>query len=256
MMLKSVARHWVTTDKTHLDRMSALVRRIDEPQRGLNAGNRARLRQLADPQKELELLGLPQLLMAEAQRAKLPYRAALLAQTAVAIEILLMAPVRLGNLVNLDLEQHLIRPGRKRLHIVIAGHEVKNHENLEFPLLEPSIRLIEVYITVHRACLVRGPSTKLFPGRAGGAKSGSGLREDIKDAVFRYTGLTIHPHLFRHIAALFYLEAHPGAYEVMRRVLGHRSMKTTMESYCGLETAAAARHFDEFILKLRGESDR
>jgi hypothetical protein len=37
-------------------------------------------------------------------------------------------------------------------------------------------------------------------------------------------------------------------------VLGHRSIDTTTAFYTGLETAAAARHFDETILHLRRES--
>ena len=69
--------------------------------------------------------------------------------------------------------------------------------------------------------------------------------------VFRLTGIEVHVHLFRHIAAKMYLDAHPGAYEVVRRVLGHKSMDTTTEAYTGLESAAAGRHFDNTILALR-----
>ena len=36
----------------------------------------------------------------------------------------------------------------------------------------------------------------------------------------------------------------------MRRVLGHRSIETTTAFYCGLETAAAVRHFDDTIIAL------
>jgi integrase len=63
----------------------------------------------------------------------------------------------------------------------------------------------------------------------------------------------MHPHLFRHVAAKLFLDAQPGAYEVVRRVLGHRSIETTTGFYTGLETAASVRHFDRTILRLRGE---
>jgi site-specific recombinase XerC len=66
--------------------------------------------------------------------------------------------------------------------------------------------------------------------------------------------LQVHPHLFRHIAAKLFLDAHPGSYELVRRVLGHRSIDTTTNFYTGLETAAAVRHFDKTILHLRRES--
>jgi hypothetical protein len=63
--------------------------------------------------------------------------------------------------------------------------------------------------------------------------------------------MRINVHLFRHVAAKLYLDANPGGYEVVRRVLGQRSLNTTINFYTGLETAAAVRHFDGTILKLR-----
>jgi site-specific recombinase XerD len=63
--------------------------------------------------------------------------------------------------------------------------------------------------------------------------------------------LRVNPHLFRHVTAKLYLDQNPGSYEVVRRVLGHRSIDTTTAFYTGLETSAAVRHFDETILHLR-----
>src|SRR5215472_6949113 len=40
----------------------------------------------------------------------------------------------------------------------------------------------------------------------------------------------------------------------VRRVLGHRSLQTTIDFYTGLETPAAVRYFDKTILNLRTES--
>ena len=57
--------------------------------------------------------------------------------------------------------------------------------------------------------------------------------------------------LVRHLGAKLFLDLKPGFYEVVRRVLGHRSIDTTTASYTGFETKAAARHFDEIILKRR-----
>ena len=58
-------------------------------------------------------------------------------------------------------------------------------------------------------------------------------------------------HLMRHLGAKLYLDENPGAYEVVRRVLAHKSMSTTINSYTGLETEAAVRHFDAVILGMR-----
>jgi integrase len=251
--LKAIARHHVRVDAQHLERMAAVIGRLDPPKRGLTAKNRSRLRALDDPKTALALVQLPEKLMAMADRERRPLRAARRAQTAVAIEILLMAPIRVGNLSTLDIERHLIRPSRaaNTLHIVIEGNEVKNSEPLEYPLPPGSVELIQRYLARFRPALAPAGSTALFPGGSNGSKHSNTLREQIGEAVFTHTGVRVHPHLFRHIAAKFYLDANPGSYEVMSRVLGHRSIETTTAFYTGLETAAAVRHFDATILKLR-----
>ena len=53
---------------------------------------------------------------------------------------------------------------------------------------------------------------------------------------------------------MLYLESNPGGYETVRRVLGHKFMKTTTDFYTGLETRSAVRHYDRTILGLRGKA--
>jgi integrase len=69
--------------------------------------------------------------------------------------------------------------------------------------------------------------------------------------MFKYTGLKINPHLFRHIAGKLFLDVRPGQYEVVRRVLGHRSIATTTSIYTGAETRAAGQHFAAVIAERR-----
>ena len=59
---------------------------------------------------------------------------------------------------------------------------------------------------------------------------------------------------FRHIATKLYLDAHPGAYGVVRLLHGHKSVDTTTRFYCGEETAAAIQHYDAHILNVRGRA--
>jgi integrase len=61
--------------------------------------------------------------------------------------------------------------------------------------------------------------------------------------------------MFRHAAAYIMLKADPGNYELVRRVLGHRSIATTRNFYIGLETLEATRLFGEMVTDLaRGEA--
>lgn len=253
--LKAIAVHWVGVSDEDRASITALQRRLTVKKRGLTDKNRTRLRAFDDGgQNAQALLGLPTRLMAQADKTltRRPRAAALLAQKAVAIELLLMAPIRIGNLAALDRDRHLVQAGRNRaaLHLVIEGEIVKNHENLEFPLPPTTVALLHHYLTTYQPVLAPGGSTAIFPGRGGKPKFSTLLGKQISEAVFEYTQLRMHAHLFRHTTAKLFLEAHPGGYEVMRRVLGHRSIETTTAFYCGLETAAAVRHFDDTIIAL------
>jgi len=56
-----------------------------------------------------------------------------------------------------------------------------------------------------------------------------------------------NPHLFRHAGGKLFLDMRPGEYEVVRRVLGHRSIATTTSIYTGAETRTAGQHFASTI---------
>ena len=254
VLLRAIARHYVKVPEPTLDAMTAVIRRIDSPPAGLTPRNRRRLRAFDDPACVRALLALPERLMREAARLKASPKAARLVQTALAIELLQMAPMRLGNLAMLDLEQHVVRFRRSgETSLMIEPHEVKNGVPLDFPLPAPSVAILDLYLRDYRPLIAPPGSTALFPGRQGKPKSKDMLRQQISETIQKYTGLTVNPHLFRHITAKFYLDQNPGAYEVIRRVLHHRSLTTTMNFYTGLEAAAAVRHFDQAILRLRQE---
>jgi len=173
---------------------------------------------------------------------------------AVAIEILLMAPIRMCNLVNLDIEQNLVRSGRGAAYRHRIRRRQKNQDALEHPLPSESSALIDTYIEKFRPRLPSKNSTALFPGIGSDPKNQDAFGTQISRTICAHTGLRVHPHLFRHLGAKLYLDANPGDYETVRRVLGHRSLQTTVDFYTGLETLAAARHFDKTILILRTKS--
>jgi integrase len=58
-------------------------------------------------------------------------------------------------------------------------------------------------------------------------------------------------HRFRHAAGKIYLDQNPGQYEVVRQLLGHKDLQTTITFYAGAETASAARHYARTILGIR-----
>ena len=256
--LKIMARTWLRLPPEKLEPLETLCPRLTPRQQGMTEKNRARLRPFDDENNVLRLLHFPHDQLRRVQRSsRRTRRHALKVQLAVAVELLLMAPIRIGNLAGIDISQHMswTRDGRNGIvHLAIPGQETKTSEPVEFELPKDTVRLLGAYLKDFRPRLADEASTWLFPGKNGGHKKAHTLSIQIKRSLLDELGLEINPHLFRHIGAMLYLRAHPGGYEVVRRVLGHRSMHTTVNAYCGMEGAAATRHFDETILKLRDAS--
>jgi integrase len=55
-------------------------------------------------------------------------------------------------------------------------------------------------------------------------------------------------HQFRHAAGAIILKNRPGEFELVRQILGHRSLATTMRCYIGLETIQASEIFTEMVV--------
>ena len=161
--------------------------------------------------------------------------------------------MRLDNLVHLNIDRHIKRVkngARSELYIVIPADEVKNREMLEYELPEPAVRLFDRYMNEYRPLLLRGPEEGwLFPGKVHGHKHQVTLREQLCRAVEKHTGLKVNPHLYRHVCAFFYLQEHPGDYETVRKLLGHRSVDTTMNFYAEFDGLAARRRYNQHILE-------
>jgi hypothetical protein len=133
---------------------------------GLTDKNQAVVRKVLTPGVWKGVVNLPQQLMREAG-ADLPHapiKAALTAQIAVAIAILSFAPIRLGNLVAIRIDENLIKPGGpgSLFWLTFPHYEVKNRMRLEFTFDEETTALIEQYIHDFRPHLLRGQTPLTF----------------------------------------------------------------------------------------------
>src|SRR5687768_14438164 len=75
----------------------------------------------------------------------------------------------------------------------------------------------------------------LFPGAQGGAKALVTLGGQISRFLARELGVRLTVHQFRHLIGFIYLREHPHGIEVVRALLGHRSIATMLSHYAGLE---------------------
>jgi len=222
---------------------------------GLTEKNRKLIRQIAQNDIWREVIRLPQKLMAEARahRKTKPYRAAVTAQLAIAILILIRAPIRIQNLASIQIGLNLVKPGGPEAPdmLVFPDYDVKNGVPLEFAFDATTTATIDEYIHQHRPQLMRGFNHDyLFAGGAQGPKLTRSLSAQISERLWKELGLEITPHQFRHAAAYIMLKADPGNYELVRRVLGHCSATTTRNFYIGLETLEATRLFSEMVTDL------
>src|SRR5262245_50602903 len=252
-LLLSIARETKCLDDaaiTQLDDMRATLEEYRPV--GLTEKNMALIRQVLSSDVWRSVVRLPWQLMREADaiRDRAPVKAAGLAQLAVAIAILTVFPVRLGNLGAIRIGENLIRPGGPKTPywLVFSDYDVKNRIRLETVFDADVTELIDAYINNHLHVLLRGTNEPwLFPGMNGKHKGLATLSNQITKRIQKATGLFITMHQFRHAAAALILWANPGNYEYVRRILGHHNIQTTINFYIGLETALANQEFGELI---------
>jgi hypothetical protein len=253
--LSSIARETGCLKPDALEQLDDIRAALeDHRQGGLTEKNLDVIRQVLTGTIWRNVINLPSALMAQARsnRNYAPVKAAVAAQIAVAIAILTFAPVRLGNLVRIRLDENLIKPGgpNSPYMLVFPGYDVKNRVQLEFPLDAGLTALIDEYIHEFRSFLLRGSNDLwLFPGESGGCKSGKTFSGQITERIEKATGLRMTVHQFRHAAAAILLKHKPGEYELARRLLGHRNIQTTIQFYCGLETMQANEIFGDIVRK-------
>jgi integrase len=251
---KMIARHWASCEPQTLRQVERIAAKVSLRQRGLTAKNRDRLRQFDDREHLRRILFFADDLMAELRQADDGgVRAALKAQIAAAVALLIAAPIRLGNLAALRMDVHIqrSRAGNDAVwHLVLAEHETKNNEPREHPLGPETTTVLHEYLDRYRPRLAPMGNDYVFPSGAG-HKATNSLGTAMSKLIFERTGLLMNAHLFRHFAAKLILEATPGAYGIVQDILGHRDLATTRGHYAGSETVAAARHFSDVVQRAR-----
>jgi integrase len=230
----------------------------DHRRDGLTDKNIAFIRQVLTSGVWSRVVQLPQAMMAiaRAERAYAPVRSAVTAQLAVAIAILSVAPVRLANLTAIKLGFNLIKPDGpdSSYWLVFPDFDVKNRVKLQFPLEQCLTRLIDEYVHDFRPTLLRGRNEDwLFPGQRSGAKGKISFSGQITDRIYKGTGLRMTVHQFRHAAGALVLARRPSEYELVRQLLGHRNVETTINSYIGLESIQASEIYGRIVLEHMGD---
>jgi integrase len=251
--LLRMARETCCLDQASLDRLEEISDALEQHRReGMTPKNLQLIRQVLTDGVWNEVVSLPNVLMQQARECKdhAPIKAGISAQLAAAIGILTFAPIRLSNLVGIELGRNLIKPGGPNTPywLVFPHYDVKNRVDLNFKFDQLLTNLIDEYVDEFRPALLRGANSSwLFPGEDGRQKTGLMFSKQMTVRIQKAIGLRITPHQFRHAAAAIYLKHRPGEYETVRRLLGHRDIMTTVRFYCGLQTMQATEQFGRLI---------
>ena len=179
-------------------------------------------------------------------------------QSALAIAILTIAPMRIKNLASLRLGRHIVqtRPGGVR-HIVIPAEEVKNRTPLAFEVSERA-RRGDGRLSFALSAAVGGRSGGFPVPRAEGGRrrrrSSSLSRSSAHSGRRRELFSTPTPSaISRPSCSWPSIRANTRPY--VRLFLGQKSLNTTVKYYCGLEQADALRRYDALIDRYRKMGD-
>jgi integrase len=254
--MRLVAKHYCRLDEPTLVTLEKICRKLDPGnRRQMTERNRRRLGQFDDPRNVARLLNFPE---HEANRAlahKDPLRAAKAMDRAVAIALLIHCGLRISSLRTLELADFSWKSSGSCI-LFVPAIRTKSDRALEFELCEEVTVLLKRHLAELRPRLPGSDGPYLFPGPDGEARSKTSLAGAIYKAMRNRAGLEMNPHLFRHAIAKIAVEADPGAYLAVSRVLGHTTLDTTMGHYLGTESKAAGRHVDKLLTEAKSKAVR
>ena len=234
--------------------LKKLRRKLGALPSGLTDKNKSFLRSFDDTQLCNSFVNLPDKLWRDARRglakSKRPF---IDIQTSLAIDILLVVPLRMKNLASLTFRDHLHWPnGRgKPAMLVINGSETKNGLPIEAEIPTELADRLWTYRAEIVPAAIGKRHERLFLTTTGKCRTQGAVTVSIEKAVYKHLGLRLTPHQFRHFAAKFILDANPGAIELVRQLLVHKNTKTTTNFYAGINTLRAGRAHADLIMKLR-----
>src|SRR5262249_13013 len=147
--VRAVAKHYVQVPPEIVHELSRISARLNRRRAGMTEKNRQRLAQLDSPRIEQKLLSHALIEMRKlAQKQKPTWRDAVGYWVLLAIEILIVAPMRLDNVVNLDLDRHFTWPPNELgdIGIVIPRTTVKNRQPLSYKVPGESAVAFDAFI--------------------------------------------------------------------------------------------------------------
>ena len=238
---------------------------------GIAPRNRLKLQQLTPERIDL-FLGMSGGIVAEVNAAvarrrrkspggtnpKFRPEEARLLELALAHDIMLVRAPRPGNLLDIDLAEHVRRRADGGVTIDLPAALVKNRVDLTIPLGATQSEFYDAYVERVRPLLIdagNAGNTRLFPARKSATGHNTNLTRSLVDQVHRRVGIRIHPHLYRHILGWVWLKEDPNALPAVQKLLGHKRLETTMTFYAELDETLALQRWARIVEEKKERRD-
>lgn len=218
--------------------------------------SRNRLAHMVEP-RQLFDLGLSMMEDAKRDQSGHPMRVAARARDGLMIAMLICCPIRMANLLQIEVGVHLLHDGdRYRLHF--GKDETKTRKEFDGdlpPILTP---YVEWYLQEHRAVLLalgeEHSTRRLWIDRWGTPMSEPAIRAQIKFHTGNAFGRSIWPHLFRGIAVTGVVDEAPEQVGITSDLLGHSNFQTTAKHYVLASATRAHQRVQSSFLQARKEA--
>jgi integrase len=171
------------------------------------------------------------------------------------IAMLACCPVRISNLLQIELANHLLFDS-DRYWLRFGEHETKTDVPFEGDLPVELTPWVEEYLAVHRRTLLARAkipiaTRRLWIDRWGQPMAEAGMRAQIKTRTRDAFGRHVWPHLFRSIAVTGLVDHAPDQFGVAPDLLGHSNDVTTRKHYLLSKGMEAHRAVQECVLRGR-----
>jgi integrase len=255
-VLIKVAREIVGVDRAHIEEMLRMKRLVPKCSIGMTQRNRRTVDQFNDQEATRRLLRCSDELFEAAFSTGANWWTFGAFQTAISIRIFIQFGIRISDLRQLSYEKHILDTDGPCRLLQILRPEKGTHTSLEFSIPESLAEKLSTF----RHCIAPRwlgyTPTFLWDGGRGKPKSPAIIRDQVERYIRYYVGVDMNPHAFRHLIAKWFLDADPGDFESVRRVLGHEDVYVTAKYYAGEEAARGVKLLGQKMASYRGRKFR
>jgi site-specific recombinase XerC len=185
------------------------------------------------------------------KRPSLATREALQYRDCLVVALLIGCPIRLKNLVAIEIGVHLFRHGDE-WRLSFEGHETKNGHPVSYVVPHAVASRLTYYIECVRPRLARaGDSRRLWLATTGAPLAAMTIYLRTVACGKRLFGQHISPQAYRRIAATFLAESSASDALHARPLLGHRRGDTTVHHYIMATSLEASRRVANALGEIR-----